>query len=447
LNLLVSSAHPAKVRLQGKLTKLLLEAGAPPNGLEDDGSPLDNALFFGYPKTARILADNGARVDKLIFAAGLGDVGRLAALLDGDPSFTDGDGYTHQDSLERALIFACLNDQVEAAAFLLDRGVDINVIREEIHGNPGTALHFAAWLGFAEMARLLIDRGADVNKRDPNIGATPFQWARRNGHSEVVTLLEEAANIEQGESLSRARKAVDSGDVATLRELLDSNPKIVSERTSDNPRTLLHTLCDSPGHRPNAHAVAQLLFDAGADVNARAPFKGKVEPGETPLHWAASNDDVEMIDVLLDAGADIDMDGGIIANSTPLHEAIVFGCLNTAAKLVERGASSNLMVAGALGRRDLAEPYFDGDGNVTPDAGALPCWPAPRPPKAALDSAFGFACRNGKLDMAQWLLSKGADINALNPVGETPLDQAISRGRHEVEAWLREVGAKTSKER
>lgn len=249
------------------------------------------------------------------------------------------------------------------------------------------------------------------------------------------------------QALEQARSAIESGDLEALKALLHLDSDLVNKRSTDNPRTLLHTLCDSPGHRPNAEEMVRLLIEAGADVNARAPFKGKVEPGETPLHWAASNDDAEMVEVLLDAGAEIDIDGGIIANSTPLHEAIVFCCLNAAAKLVERGASSNLMVAGALGRRDLAEAYFDGAGDVTPDAGALPCWPEPRPPKAALDSAFGFACRNGKLDMAKWLLGKGADINAINPVGETALDQAISRGHPDVEAWLKEIGGKTSKER
>ena len=120
---------------------------------------MDTALFFGYPRNARVLASHGARVDKLTFAAGLGDVERLQSLLERDPEFTDRDGYTHQDSLERALIYACLNDRPEAAEFLLDRAVDVDVIREEIHGNPATALHFAAWLGFADIARLPIDRG------------------------------------------------------------------------------------------------------------------------------------------------------------------------------------------------------------------------------------------------------------------------------------------------
>ena len=78
-------------------------------------------------------------------------------------------------------------------------------------------------------------------------------------------------------------------------------------------RTLLHVATDWPGHFPNGAATVAALVRAGADVNAR--FVGA--HCETPLHWAASSDDVEILDALLDAGADIDADGAVIADGTP----------------------------------------------------------------------------------------------------------------------------------
>jgi ankyrin repeat protein len=60
---------------------------------------------------------------------------------------------------------------------------------------------------------------------------------------------------------------------------------------------------DWPGHREHGPELLALLVAAGADVNAAF---GGPEHDETPLHWAASNDDVAMVDALLDAGADID---------------------------------------------------------------------------------------------------------------------------------------------
>ena len=86
-------------------------------------------------------------------------------------------------------------------------------------------------------------------------------------------------------------------------------------------RTLLHAATDWPGHFPNNPATVRALVAAGADVDAR--FTGPHR--ETPLHWAASSDDVEVLDALLDAGADIEADGAVIAGGTPLTDAVAFG--------------------------------------------------------------------------------------------------------------------------
>jgi ankyrin repeat protein len=67
-------------------------------------------------------------------------------------------------------------------------------------------------------------------------------------------------------------------------------------------RTLLHAATDWPGHYPRNVETVTLLLRAGAEVDAR--FAGPHT--ETPLHWAASSDDVEVLDALLDADADIE---------------------------------------------------------------------------------------------------------------------------------------------
>ena len=243
-------------------------------------------------------------------------------------------------------------------------------------------------------------------------------------------------------SIERARAAIESGDVETLERLIAEDPQRVHQTTEDNPRTLLHVLCDYPGHRPRSRLTAQILIRAGADVNARAKFEGKTDPGETPLHWAASSDDVAMIEVLLDSGAEIDIDGGVIANGTPLWEAVVFCMPNAAAKLIQRGATYNLMIAAGVGRLDLVAEFFDAKGDITDRAGVLPGWSTPRPARDCIDSAFGMACRNGHLETAQWLLQKHPDIDRKNPVGETPLDQAVQRNHAAVADWLASIGAK-----
>ena len=95
------------------------------------------------------------------------------------------------------------------------------------------------------------------------------------------------------------------------------------------------------------------LVAAGADVNARCMGDHQ----EKPLHWAASSDDVEALDALLDAGADIDAPGAVIGGGTPLDDAVAFGRWQAARRLVERGAQIKLWNAAALG---LMGPLQDG---------------------------------------------------------------------------------------
>jgi ankyrin repeat protein len=78
------------------------------------------------------------------------------------------------------------------------------------------------------------------------------------------------------------------------------------------------------------------------------------------LHWAASSDDVEVLDALLDAGADIDAPGAVIGGGTPLDDARAFGQWRAAHRLVERGARTTLQDVATLGLMDRLEQCFAG---------------------------------------------------------------------------------------
>ena len=240
--------------------------------------------------------------------------------------------------------------------------------------------------------------------------------------------------------IEEAREAIEHSDIRRLDGLIASHPDLPHLRSEDNDRTLLHTVAGYPGHKPKGVEMARLVINAGADVNARFQH-GQVEAvKETPLHWAASNDDLDLAELLLDQGAEIDSDRGVIANGTPLWNAVIFRCVNVAMLLIDRGASSNLMTAAGAGRRDLVDRFFDDEGNVTENAGALPCWEEPRPPKTALDSAFGFACRNGHVTIAKILFERGADPGWVNPAGESAYQQAKTGGHKIVMDWMKARG-------
>lgn len=220
-------------------------------------------------------------------------------------------------------------------------------------------------------------------------------------------------------------KAIKAGDVETLERLLRDNTGLATVRIGSDvtSRSLLHILTDWPGHVVNGVAITAMLVEAGADVDAE--FVGTHT--ETPLHWAASNDDVDVLDALLDAGANIDASGAVIGGGTPLDDANAFGQWKAAHRLVERGARTTLKDAAALGLMDHLERSFV---DASPDAGEI-------------DLAFWYACHGGQQRSAEYLLGKGADPNWV-PDWEnlTPLDAAVRSEAHDVAEWLRTNGGR-----
>jgi uncharacterized protein len=217
-----------------------------------------------------------------------------------------------------------------------------------------------------------------------------------------------------------AAAAVKSGDHAALRRLLADHPELATARV-DGPRTLLHVLTDFPGHFPGGTETLALLLEAGADVNVQ--FFGPHE--ETPLHWAVSTDDVAMVDALLDAGADIEAPGSVVGGGPPMADATAFAQWNAGLRLVERGASTTLFAAAALGLLDRVRQYF--------------APPGPEPDEVS--GALWAACHGGRLETARYLVERGADVNWTPPWEPlTPLDAAARAKADALVAWLREHG-------
>lgn len=227
-------------------------------------------------------------------------------------------------------------------------------------------------------------------------------------------------------------EAIHAGDIQTLERLLKENPGLAAAKLGDDrpggmTRSLLHVATDWPGHFPDGAQSVAMLVAAGADVNAR--FTGP--HAETPLHWAASSDDVEVLDALLDAGADIEAPGGVIAGGPPLADAVAFAQWNAARRLIARGARTRFGDAAALGLLDQVQ------GHVANHA----------PEPEEINDAFWLACHGGQHGTAEYLLKQGGDLNWL-PGWErlTPLDAAGRNGFQELVEWLRREGARSASE-
>jgi uncharacterized protein len=223
--------------------------------------------------------------------------------------------------------------------------------------------------------------------------------------------------------------AIHGGDVVAVRGLVTARPELASARMVGRKgleggwRTPLHAAADWPGYFPSAPETVGILLGLGADPNDNS---GGERP-ETPLHWAASSDDVEVAAALIEGGARLDTPGGSIG--TPLDNAIGYTCWNVAQLLVDRGATvEKPWHASALG---LLDPLIELLGDD--------------PDPETLSQAFWHACAGAQRRAAEYLLGRGAYLNWVPDYASgTPLDAASGDGtrRENVVTWLRELGAR-----
>lgn len=218
-------------------------------------------------------------------------------------------------------------------------------------------------------------------------------------------------------------EAIRTGDTERLRALLDANPRLAAARlTRDDAQpdattedlatcTLLHVATDHPGHRPAVRRTIELLVAAGADPDA--PFTGP--HAETALHWAASNDDVEALDALVRAGADLEAPGSVIGDGsgTALADAVAFGQWDAAEHLFHAGAATNLWQAAGLGIVDRVEALLAAD---------------PPPDADDLTTALWCAAHGGRQACVDLLLARGADPAWIGFDGLTAADAARRAG-------------------
>lgn len=225
-------------------------------------------------------------------------------------------------------------------------------------------------------------------------------------------------------------RVIREGDLDALQELLGAHPGLAAARIKDRrgSKVVLHVVTDWPGFFPNGPAVVKMLTAAGADLNART--EGGDFP-ETPLHWAASSDDVEVAEALILGGADVEARGASIAGGTTMANAVGYGCWRVARLLLQHGAKvEQPWQAAALGITSLLPTFFK-EGSP--------------PSKEELNHAFWQACRGGYRRTVEWLLERGADLNWIPDYArETALQVAsngMDTGREALVNWLREKGA------
>ncbi len=336
-----ASLKDAVKRGDVEAVRTMLKAGADANAADPDGStPLHWAVQAESLEIANLLLAAGAKpavatrykITPMAIAAEAGNAAIVEKLLDAgvDPNATSEEDQT-------ALMSASLNGKPEAIRALLRRGAKVNAA-ESFKGQ--TALMFAAGEGNTSAAELLLEFGADQKARS-KAGYTALLFAVRNNHLETAkSLLQHGANVNDAlpDGTAALNMAVLNADFDVASMLLDfgANPN------SRDPRgTPLHTVVwlHEPGAPPDfamngldpqpppkpsgrlSHLdIATKLLEKGADPNALVAIKeGRFAPGgglarqppsinvgrhylsyegATPFYLAARNGDAPMMRLL-----------------------------------------------------------------------------------------------------------------------------------------------------
>ena len=307
-------------------------------------------------------------------------------------------------------------------------------------------------VGISEALR----KGADINQRVGADPSAPFYhryvesnalWiaAKSGDYRMVAILLENGADVESETKIwARVAPYYQQAAVRATKPIFaslapDNNPGD-NEKTM---RTLLRYGADTEAkdayNRAPLHYAAarkwremvEILIDGGADVNVKEGGNGYTnDPGYTPLHYAVwsywPSEETATAKLLLDRGADVNArseHGG-----TPLHSAAT-GHVNATKLLLDRGADVNAETNNGrtplhqaaqfqfnFAGTDIVKLLLDHGANI--NAKIADGWDAGKTP-------LHFAARDTtSVDVAKMLVARGAEINVKKEDGGTPLHGA-----------------------
>ena len=398
-----------------EVVKMLVRAGAGVNVTDDDGNTcLFHAAGDGHTETVRYLV-------------GLPEV-----------------DVNHCDMKNKTALHCAADEgHTDVVRVLIDAGADIDTDNNDGH----SPLHSASTSGALDVVKVLVRAGAGVDVTDDN-GDTLLILAAYFGHTETVRYLvglpEVDVNHCNSQNVTALHCAAKKGHTKVVRVLIDAGADI--DTRNDDGRSPLHCASTS-----GSLEVVKMLVEAGAGVDVTddcvrtclifAAYYGHTETvrylvglpevdvnhcdsqNETALHYAAKKGHAEVVQVLIDAGADIDTRNN--DGHSPLHCASTSGALEVVKVLVEAGARANvtdddgrtcLFLAASKGRTETVR-YLVG----LPEVDVNHC-------NRFNDTALHCAVKGDYrwyADVVQVLIDAGADIDAKNEDGHSPLHLAV----------------------
>lgn len=368
--------HTAAIGGDQRTIDLLCKAGGSVSALnEDKRTPLHNCGITGNAKAASALIQKGAQVD-----------------------CADAEGCT-------PLMRAVMKNHAEVAKVLLDHGADPDVV-VRTDSTPLYPLFVAAMNGYDEVVRVLLDKGANVTVKVDGV-PSPVDAAKHNGHEAAAKLI--AAAVKRKKA---AEKEV-QGSIKETEALWSKIIAAISQRDNDGLRKLIsakHFSTLSADSRLLASCVlgesdlTRSLLQAGAD-----PSKSfaDVLDGITPLVATVGlSRNLEVAQLLLDAGADVNQAWS--EGTTPIFEVTADQYLDLAKLLVSKGANVNMRLTNGLtpliyAARNRAANCVDLFIDAGADINAVASEHG--------IGAFGWALNRLDLKLAEHLIARGAEPN------------------------------------
>lgn len=333
------------------IVRLLTESGASfPDGVDRQTHLLDQALRFFESDTSRTKFDPRFST---------GPEGRFVRSSSLKEVFTEGPGSVLFYLLSRmpqakatdkkwtlVLQMAAFLNEEGLVDLLLSRGTDVNATGYHY----GTALQAAARCGHAALVRKLLDAGAEVNLTGGR-WHTPLRAALVDGHETVIShLLDHEADVQlQPTARASSESGVSSDESKNALQLAvqTGNMNIVTAILAKGSDARLEV---PEGKHPLIIAASKggvemvkVLLKAGAPVNVQGKrrYRGSSVSDEdaSPIHAAAAAGHSDIVSILLCSGADIEstFDG----SDTPLTVAASRGNIQAVMNLISAGARTN----------------------------------------------------------------------------------------------------------
>jgi ankyrin repeat protein len=242
-------------------------------------------------------------------------------------------------------------------------------------------------------------------------------------HSHVKTL---EAVSSTAEAVASLRDAAGKGDLARLNALLDAHPELIDERGGEGVRTPLHQAVFG-----NSEAAVKLLLERGANPNIRCEGDNAY-----PLHFAVEKHRLPIVRLLVEHGADTIGEGdyhelGVIGWATawdyiqPNSEIVAY--------LLAHGARHNIFSAVAMGEAEVIRELVARTPNdLERRMNGMRMRPMP----------LHLAVMKNQPVSVTTLLDLGANTESLDEAGFSALDLAALNGRHDLAQVLLERGAK-----